>query len=96
MEWRSPSELRDAQPWVQIIYCCYSPFLHDVYVDTGYLNEKGRPFLHDVYVDTGYLNEKGRIVNGYGDDFTLDDERFYGWIPVPEPLTERMEFYAGR
>lgn len=74
MEWRSPSELRDAQPWVQIIYCCYSPF------------------LHDVYADTGYLNEKGRIVNGYGDDFTPDDERFYGWLPVPALLTERMEW----
>lgn len=73
MEWRSPSKLIDAPPYVQIIYCCYSPF------------------LHDVYADDGWLNEKGQITNGHGDVFTIDDERFYGWIPVPELLNERME-----
>ena len=73
MEWRSPSELRDLLPDTQVLYCCYCPF------------------LHDVYADAGYFNERGRIVNGYGDDFSPDDERFYGWMLAPEPLTERME-----
>lgn len=73
MEWRSPSEIRELPPDTQVLYCCYCPF------------------LHDIYADAGYFNEKGRIVNGYGDDFTPDDERFYGWMLAPEPLTERME-----
>lgn len=73
MEWRSPSEIRELPPDTQVLYCCYCPF------------------LHDVYADAGYFNEKGRIVNGYGDDFSPDDERFYGWMLAPEPLTERME-----
>lgn len=73
MEWRSPSEIRELPPDTQELYCCYCPF------------------LHDVYADAGYFNEKGRIVNGYGDDFSPDDERFYGWAPVPALLTERME-----
>ena len=74
MEWRSPSELRELPPDTQVLYCCYCPF------------------LHDVYADAGYFNEKGRIVNGCGDDFSPDDERFYGWMPVPALLTERMEW----
>lgn len=73
MEWRSPSEIRELPPDTQVLYCCYCPF------------------LHDVYADAGYFNEKGRIVNGYGDDFSPDDERFYGWAPVPALLTEKME-----
>ena len=73
MEWRSPSEIRELPPDTQVLYCCYCPF------------------LHDVYAGAGYFNEKGRIVNGYGDDFSPDDERFYGWLPVPALLTERME-----
>lgn len=73
MEWRSPSEIRELPPDTQVLYCCYCPF------------------LHDVYADAGYFNEKGRIVNGYGDDFSPDDDRFYGWAPVPALLTERME-----
>lgn len=73
MEWRSPSEIRELPPDTQVLYCCYCPF------------------LHDVYEDAGYFNEKGRIVNGYGDDFSPDDEHFYGWMLVPELLTERME-----
>ena len=73
MEWRSPSEIRELPPDTQVLYCCYCPF------------------LHDVYADAGYFNEKGRIVNGYGDDFSPDDERLYGWMPAPEPQTERME-----
>lgn len=73
MEWRSPSELRDEQPYTQVLYCRFSVF------------------LRGPYVHIGWIDDRGWIVDGRGDDFTPDDERFYGWIPVPEPLTKRME-----
>lgn len=73
MEWRSPSELRDALPYTQVLYCRVSLF------------------LSRAYVDVGWVDNRVRIVNGRGDDFTPDDELFYGWLPVPALLTERME-----
>lgn len=48
-------------------------------------------FLRGSYANIGWIDDRGRIVNGRGDDFTPDDEHFYGWMPAPEPLTERME-----
>lgn len=48
-------------------------------------------FLRGAYADVGWIDNRGRIVNGRGDDFTPDDELFYGWAPVPALLTERME-----
>lgn len=73
MEWRSPSEIKELQPYTQVLYCRFSIF------------------LRGAYVNIGWFDSRGRIVNGRGDDFTPDDELFYGWLPVPALLTERME-----
>lgn len=59
--------------------------------DTQVLYCRFSVFLRGSYANIGWIDDRGRIVNGRGDDFTPDDEPFYGWMPVPELLTERTE-----
>lgn len=48
-------------------------------------------FLDTTGISVGWWRGDGYVEDAHGGRYAIDHPRLYGWMPAPEPLTERME-----